>query len=157
MKNLGKLIAVAAMALTLPPTPAQANPGIATHMKAYVAIVIEDATCTWSDAPLSADPPNYLAVYLSLAPYRTCETEDIVIGGDPNVFFNDPTSSASVDRIHSTKSRFGISCGYGATNVVLTGNVSTRDYSGTFTATRVSGSTFVCPSTAPGSMLVDFH
>lgn len=157
MKNLGKLIAVIAIALQFIPASAQADPGMATHMKADVTVFIEDAGCTWSDAPLSADPPNYLTIYLSLAPYRTCETEGVVIGGDPNASFNDPTSSATVDRIRGTGTRLGVSCTYEAADVVLTGDVSIRDYSGSFTGTRVSGSIFFCPSSAPGSMTVDFH
>jgi hypothetical protein len=128
-------------------------------MKADVTIGTGDASCTWSDAPLNADPPNTLTIYLSLAPYRTCESTGsvIVFDNDPNATFNDSASSASVDRIHSTTTRLGISCGYEATNIVLTGDVTTRDYSGTFSSTRASGSIFFCPSTAPGSMTVDFH
>ncbi len=157
MKRLGKLIAVAAIVLTFTPTEAQADPGIATHMKADVTVSMGDGSCTWSNAPLSADPPNTLTIYLSLAPYRTCETEGIVISGDLNVSFNDTSAAATVDRIRSTASRFGFSCSYEAANIVLTGDVSARDYSGSFTAIRTSGSEFVCPSTAPGSMYVDFH
>lgn len=157
MKSLGKLIAVAAMTLAFIPTPAQADPGITSHARANVTVGIGDTSCTWLDAPTSANPPNYLTIYLSLAPYRTCETEGVVIGDDPNVIFNDPSAAATVDRIRGTETRLGVSCGYEATNIALTGDVSIRDYSGTFTATRASGSIFFCPSTSSGSMTVDFH
>ncbi len=153
MKHLGKLIAVAAVALTLMTTSAQAHPGIASHMKATVTFGDPGSGCAYFDAPLSADPPNYLTIYLNLAPYQTCEGSI----NDPNVTFNDPSASAVVDRLWGTVNRNGVSCTYQATNISLTGDVSTRDYSGTFTSYRVDGSIFFCPSSTQRSMTVDFH
>ncbi len=149
MRNLGKIVTVVAIALTLMPASAQAEPRIASHMKADVTFGDAGASCTYFDAPLSADPPNSLTIYLTLAPYQTC-------GGsinNPNVAFDDPSASAIVDRLTGT----GVSCTYEATNIMLTGDISIRDYSGTFMSYRVSGSIFLCPSPLPGSMTVDFH
>jgi hypothetical protein len=158
MKYLSKLVAVAAIILTFMSTSAQADPGITTHMRADVTFGEGEASCSFFDAPLSADPPSHLIIYLSLAPYRTCSSSGTVtLNDDPSVSFDDPSAAATVDRARSTVVRFGVSCGYEATNVWLPGDVSVRDYSGSFAATRVSGSIFVCPSTTTGSMTVDFH
>lgn len=156
MKNLGKLIAMAVLAVIFTPMPAQAGPGVTSHARADVTIGIGDASCTWLDAPTSANPPSALAIDLGNAQYRTCHGMDnITVDNIPIVSFDDPSGSATVDRIRITGIRLGISCTYEATNIALTGDFSIRDYYGTFTFYRLAGFIFTCPNTLPGTMTLD--
>jgi hypothetical protein len=166
MRHLGKLVALTAIALAfVGTTAAQADPGITSHMKVDGTITFgpgPDVVCTWTNGSTSANPPNMLIIDRNTinppGGNMTCTGADgVTLNNDPKVTFDDANGKATVDRVNTTGTRFGFSCTYESLNVMLTRDGSTRHYTGGFNATRLSGNSFVCPSTQVGTADITFH
>lgn len=156
MRHPRILIALTAVALTFTAPPvAQAEPGVSTHS---VDIIIDfgDFTCTWTSIPTGGTPPGTVPVNPSSYP-GSCDNGAVCYLEPFSMTFNDTSGTATIDQLAYTCGQMGISCSYRATSVALTRNGTTRDYTGTFTATRYSGSVFFCPSTQLGSIRLIFH
>jgi hypothetical protein len=156
MRRLGRITALTAVALAFAVSPvAQADPGIDTVHLVDITIDCGDFTCTWTDIPVGGTPPGPVSVDPSSST-GSC-TNGVVCTLDRfNLLFSD--STAMIDQLSYTCTReFGISCGYSATNVVLTRNGTTGEYTGGFTATRYSGNVFFCRSSQSGSIRLVFH
>lgn len=165
MKHLGKFVALTAIALAFVGTPAaQADPGINANL-VDGNITLGDPTevdCNWTDASTSDNPPNTLTIdRTTVNPpggNNSCTGADnVTLNNDPVVTFDDNAGTATVDKVNTTGTKFGFSCTYESTDVDLNRDGTTRHYTGTFTATRISGSIFVCPSTTPGTADITFH
>ncbi len=155
MRRLGILIALTAVALTFTASPVvRAEPGVNTH-SVDVIIDFGDFTCTWIGIPTGGSPPGPVPVNPSGTP-GSCDNGAVCTLGTFTVTF-DSSGTATIDQLTYTCERIGISCGYRATNVVLTRNGTTSEYIGTFTATRYSGSIFFCPSSHSGTIRLIFH
>jgi hypothetical protein len=166
MKHLGKLIALTAVALAFAgTTAAQADPGIQNHMKVDGTITLgpgPDVVCTWTNGSTSDNPPNTLTVYRNTinppGGNNSCTgASSVTLDNDPVIMFDDANGKAKVDRVRTTGIRFGVSCTYEATDVMLMRDGTTRRYTGSFTATRLSGSEFFCPSSQVGTADITFH
>ncbi len=159
MKHLGKFVALTAIALAFVGTPAQADPGINANL-VDGRITLGNPTevdCSWTNGSyVGGPPPTTLTIQRSSINGNVSCTgaDNVTLNNDPVVSFSG--SGATVDRVNTTGTKFGFSCTYEATNVALTGQGG-GTYTGTFTATRKSGSEFVCPSTTPGTSSVTFH
>lgn len=156
MRHFRILIALTVMALTFTATPAaQAEPGVNTHS---VDIIIDfgDFTCTWTGVPTGGSPPGPVPVNPS-SYAGSCDNGAVCYLEAFSMTFNDANSTATIDQLTYTCGQMGISCGYKATSVTLARNGTMRDYTGTFTATRYSGSIFFCPSSQSGTIRLIFH
>ena len=165
MRHLGKLVALTAIALAFVGTPAaQADPGINANL-VDGRITLGNPTevdCNWTNASTSANPPTTLTIDRGTVNppggNNACTGADnVVLNNNPVVTFNDTAGTATVDKVNTTGTKLGISCTYESINVALTRDGTTRHYTGTFTATRTSGSIFVCPTTTPGTADITFH
>jgi hypothetical protein len=118
-------------------------------------------TCSWTNGKTSANPPTTLTVdrnsinkpggNLSCTGGVTA-----VLNNDPSVTFNDGAGTATANSIDATVTSSGQTCRYRATNAVLTRSGTTRNYSGSANAPKVSGS-FLCPGSVTLSASASFH
>ncbi len=153
MKHTARLLtlAVTSLALGLPATAAQADPGIASHMKVDGYI----GTCRFTDASTSANLPDPLVIEADTVnpPVGNLSCGDGSppphLDNDPGVIFGPNADTATVDRVVATATRSTISCTYEATNIGLTRDQATGWFNGsTVTARRIAGSIFFCPPSA---------
>jgi hypothetical protein len=79
-----------------------------------------------------------------------------VLNNNPSVSFNDAAATATADSIDATVTSSGQTCRYRATNAVLNRSGTTRSYSGSANAPRVSGG-FLCPGSVSLSVSASFH
>jgi hypothetical protein len=166
MRHLGKLVALTVAALALvAPAVAQADPGVNTGL-VDGRITLGNPTevdCSWTNGTYTGGPPpttltiNRSSINPPGGNVSCTGADSVTLNNDPVVVFNDANGTATVDKVNTTGTRFGVACTYEATNVGLTRDGTTRHYTGSFIATRVSGSIFVCPSTSPGTADILFH
>lgn len=155
MRHLRILIALTVVALTFTASPvAQADPDVNTTHLVDITIDCGDFTCTWTDIPVGGTPPGPVSVDASRSAGSCTNGWDCTLGTFMLVFSE---NTAMIDRLTFTCTAFGITCTYEATNVALSRNGTTKEYVGTFTAARVSGSIFICPSTRTGTISLVFH
>jgi hypothetical protein len=115
-------------------------------------------TCSWTNGSTTADPPSALTINgASVNSSLTCSSGvTATLNNSPGVTFDDTAGTATADTIDATVNTSGQSCRYSASNVLVTRSGSTRDYSGTASAPKVSGS-FLCPGSVDLTTSVSFH
>lgn len=165
MRHLGKLVALAAVALAFAgAAPAQADPGT-NSLLVDGSITVPDRTmCTWTNGSTSADPPSTLTISRSSinSPGGNLSCTNgyaVALVNDPVASFDDAAGTSTVAQLDFSVIYFGVTCTYRATNIVMTRSGTTRTYSVSgINASRISGSIFVCPSAVSGgSATVAYH
>jgi hypothetical protein len=117
-------------------------------------------TCSWTDGTATEAPPTTTTINASSinAPggNLSCSSDvSATLENSPSVSFNDTAATATVASLTASVTYDGISCEYTATNAVLDGSATTRDYSGTANAAK-SGGSFLCPSSVSLGSTLDF-
>jgi hypothetical protein len=115
-------------------------------------------TCSWVNASTSDTPPNPLTIAGSTVKTSCNDGTTLTVNNNPNVTFDDANGTAAVDAIDVTGTKFGTSCRYRATNLVLNRSGTTRTYSGgPYTGNLVSGGFFCSGTLTVNSASVTFH
>lgn len=117
-------------------------------------------TCSWTNGTATEAPPTTTTIEASsINPpggNLSCSSGvRATLDNNPSVSFNDTAGTATANQITASVTYDGISCEYSATNAVLDRSGTTRDYSGTASASKVSGS-FFCPGSVSLSSTLDF-
>ncbi len=114
-------------------------------------------TCSWTNGSTSADPPSALTIdHNSVNASLSCSGASGQLNNDPSVTFDDTAGTATANLVDVTVVVSGVTCEYTASNYLLTRSGTTRDYSGSATAQKKSGSIF-CPSSVSTSTSASFH
>jgi hypothetical protein len=118
-------------------------------------------TCSWTNGTSTEAPPNTTTIEASsINPpggnLKCSSGVTATLDNSPSVSFNDTAGTATAGQITASVTYDGISCEYSATNAVLDRSGTTRDYSGTASASKVGGS-FLCPSSVSLSSTLDFQ
>ncbi len=162
MRQLGRILILTTLAVSLAASPAQADPGITDHKK--VDVTFTDSTfgitCSLSDVTTSDNPPNDLTIYWPAtvppgAPFP-CGNASARPNNSPRVSFNDSSGTALADRFNVTVFYSGISCTYEATFVTLYRQGTTRTYTNHIYYGLVSGS-WPCPGNSDGDLTLTFR
>jgi hypothetical protein len=117
-------------------------------------------TCSWTDGTSTETPPTTTTIDASSinAPGGNLGCSSGVtatLNNSPSVSFNDTAGTATANEISASVTYDGISCSYTATNPVLDRSGTTRDYSGSASASK-SGGSILCPSSVSLSSTLDF-
>ena len=147
----------AGAALVALPSVAQAQSG--TVVNGSVSAL--GKTCSWTNGMATGAPPTTTTIEANTinTPGGNLSCSSGVtasLDNNPSVSFNDSAGTATANQITASVKYDGISCEYSATNVLLDRSGSTRDYSGSASASKVSGS-FLCPSSVSLSSTLDFQ
>lgn len=121
-----------------------------------------NSSCSWTNGTTSANPPSTLTIENSSINQPggniscTGDVSSAALQNDPTVTFNDTAGTANVNSVSVSVVAFGINCTYTASNVTLARVGTSRQYTGSATATKTSGG-FLCPSSQVLDADVTFH
>lgn len=118
-------------------------------------------TCSWTNGTATEAPPTTTTIEANTinppGGNLSCSSGvTATLDNNPSVSFNDTAGTATVLQITASVKYDGISCEYTATNAVLDRSGTTRDYSGSASASKVSGS-FFCPGSVSLTSTLDFQ
>ncbi|RRS00110.1 hypothetical protein [Glycomyces terrestris] len=156
MRHRFPLIVAAAAALLLsgavPAAAAEARPvpagsGSAAEAGHAVDITLAErkGACEAAGVPVGAAPPLEVRIESDEVAFDCSGSIRFRLGRDTRFAFDDAAGTATADVIRVVATKFGVTCGYEATDVVFRREGLSREYAGgPYTGRKVQGS-FLCP------------